>query len=218
LKEQLKKDDLAPALKADIEKRIAEREKQLLPIYLQVALQFADMHDTPVRMQEKGVIQDVVPWRTARTFLYWRLHRLILTHRVKVDILKIKPNLSDGQIESMLRRWFVEERGTVEGYLWEDNKLVVQWLQSQMDENNTHSVIKDNIKCLKRDAALQEVQTVVSNNPDVALDALVHIMQQMTPGQRAEALRSLTSYDMLSPEEKTPIEPENHDDSENHSS
>lgn len=33
-----------------------EREEFLLPIYHQVAVQFADLHDTPGRMQEKGVI------------------------------------------------------------------------------------------------------------------------------------------------------------------
>lgn len=33
-----------------------EREEFLTPIYHQVAVQFADLHDTPGRMQEKGVI------------------------------------------------------------------------------------------------------------------------------------------------------------------
>lgn len=33
-----------------------EREEFLIPIYHQVAVQFADLHDTPGRMQEKGVI------------------------------------------------------------------------------------------------------------------------------------------------------------------
>ena len=36
--------------------KLKEREEFLLPIYHQVAVQFADLHDTPGRMQEKGVI------------------------------------------------------------------------------------------------------------------------------------------------------------------
>ena len=47
----------------------------LLP---QVAVQFADLHDTPARMTEKGVIRGVIPWEDARTVLYWRLRRRIL--------------------------------------------------------------------------------------------------------------------------------------------
>lgn len=39
-----------------IEKQLKEREEQLLPIYHQVAVMFADLHDTPGRMQEKGCI------------------------------------------------------------------------------------------------------------------------------------------------------------------
>lgn len=42
--------------KAAVEKVMADREKYLLPMYHQVAVHFADLHDTPERMQEKGVI------------------------------------------------------------------------------------------------------------------------------------------------------------------
>lgn len=40
----------------ELESKLKEREEFLLPIYHQVAVQFADLHDTPGRMQEKGVI------------------------------------------------------------------------------------------------------------------------------------------------------------------
>lgn len=40
----------------EFEGKLKEREEFLLPIYHQVAVQFADLHDTPGRMQEKGVI------------------------------------------------------------------------------------------------------------------------------------------------------------------
>jgi hypothetical protein len=41
----------------------------------QVAVAFADMHDTPTRMAAKGVLHGVVPWAKARPFLAWRLRR-----------------------------------------------------------------------------------------------------------------------------------------------
>lgn len=41
----------------EIEKKILERENFLLPMYHQVSVHFADLHDTPERMLEKGCIQ-----------------------------------------------------------------------------------------------------------------------------------------------------------------
>lgn len=40
----------------ELEKKIAEREAILLPMFHQVAVHFADLHDTPERMLEKGCI------------------------------------------------------------------------------------------------------------------------------------------------------------------
>lgn len=39
-----------------MEAQLRTREEFLLPIYHQVAIQFVDLHDTPGRMQEKGVV------------------------------------------------------------------------------------------------------------------------------------------------------------------
>ncbi len=43
--------------KEDLERQLAEREKYLLPLYQQAAVMFCDLHDTPGRMLEKGVIR-----------------------------------------------------------------------------------------------------------------------------------------------------------------
>jgi hypothetical protein len=66
-------------LKADgspgCEAAIRERERQLLPVYHQVAVQFAQMHDGPARMLSKRVLRGIVPWRAARAFFVARLKR-----------------------------------------------------------------------------------------------------------------------------------------------
>lgn len=46
-----------PEIRSALEKKITEHEQLLRPIYQQIAIQFADLHDTPERMLEKGVIQ-----------------------------------------------------------------------------------------------------------------------------------------------------------------
>lgn len=48
--------DLSDKECKELEAKLKAREEFLLPIYHQVAVQFVDLHDTPGRMQEKGVI------------------------------------------------------------------------------------------------------------------------------------------------------------------
>lgn len=48
--------ELSEGQRTELEKQLKAREERLLPMYYQVALRFADLHDTPGRMQEKGVI------------------------------------------------------------------------------------------------------------------------------------------------------------------
>jgi ABC-type phosphate transport system auxiliary subunit len=54
--ERLSSPQLNPDEKAELQKRLAARQDRLLPMYHQVAVQFADLHDTPGRMEEMGVI------------------------------------------------------------------------------------------------------------------------------------------------------------------
>ena len=74
----------------------------------------------------------------------------------------------------MLHRWFVEDQGAVnvcnalitaalfnhdviQAHLWEDNKAVVAWLQTQIDHSDSKSTLMDNIKTLQKDALSQQV-------------------------------------------------------------
>ncbi|PGH36120.1 acetyl-CoA carboxylase/biotin carboxylase [[Emmonsia] crescens] len=58
-----------------IKAKMTEREEQLLPVYMQIALQFADLHDRAGRMEAKGTIRQALQWKNARRFFYWRLRR-----------------------------------------------------------------------------------------------------------------------------------------------
>ncbi|KAL7986957.1 hypothetical protein Chor_005876 [Crotalus horridus] len=166
--------ELNPAERKDLEAKLKEREEFLIPIYHQVAVQFADLHDTPGRMQEKGVITDVLEWRTSRSFFYWRIRRLLLENLVKKKIHAANPELTDGQIQAMLRRWFVEVEGTVKAYLWDNNKDLVEWLEKQLVEE-------------------EGVRSVA--NPEIAMDSIVHMTQHISPTQRAEIVRILSTMD-----------------------
>ena len=56
-------------------KQQEERLKKLEPVYVQVATEFADLHDRPYRMLSTGVINGIIDWKRARHFLYWRFRR-----------------------------------------------------------------------------------------------------------------------------------------------
>lgn len=98
--------------KKTLEHELHERENSLSGMYHQVALSFADLHDTPVRMYEKSCIADIVPWRTSRQFFYWLLKRRLLENRVKNEIQRVTIlNKNDAEAASIIRRWFVEQSG-----------------------------------------------------------------------------------------------------------
>ncbi|NWI65043.1 ACACB carboxylase, partial [Todus mexicanus] len=172
------------------------REDLLLPMYYQVAVHFADLHDTPGRMQEKGVITDILEWKNARSFLYWRLRRLLLEEMVKAEVLKANSELSHIHIQSMLRRWFVGTEGAEKGYLWDNNQVVVEWLEKHMQEDDgTQSVIRENIKSLKRDYVLKHIRRLIQANPEVTVDCIIQMAQHITRAQKAQVAHLLSTVD-----------------------
>ncbi|XP_054628286.1 acetyl-CoA carboxylase isoform X2 [Dunckerocampus dactyliophorus] len=196
LVEKMASPDLSEGQCRELEVKLKAREEFLLPIYHQVAVQFADLHDTPGRMQEKGVITDILDWKNVRTFFYWRLRRLLLEQMVKYEILQANKDLSDGHMQSMLRRWFVETEGTVKAYLWDNNQAVVEWLERHWSrEDGTRAAIRENIKYLKRENALKHIRSLVEANPEVAMDCIIHMSQNITSSQRAKLSHLLTTMD-----------------------
>lgn len=139
----------------DLEARIEERTNKLKAVYHTVAINFADLHDTPERMLEKGCINEIVPWRRSRQYLYWRMRRLLLEDYFVGRILAAQDNLSVGQAQSMLRRWFVEDMGATEAYMWDSNDKIVDWLERQKDRE---SIIQRNIASVRKDAIVSQIQ------------------------------------------------------------
>jgi len=72
----------------ELRKEIENRERGLFPIYNKIALMFAMCHDTPQRMKDVGVINEVVPWTNSRRYFYWRLRRRLLINRAIDQMVK----------------------------------------------------------------------------------------------------------------------------------
>ncbi|CAG4978405.1 unnamed protein product [Colias eurytheme] len=159
------------------EKKVKAREKELAPVYHQIAVQFAGLHDTAERMLEKGCISDVVPWRKARCTLHWRLRRLLLQAAQERRV----EAAGQGAAAATLRRWFGEDRGEPHAHRWEhDNEAVCTWLEKQSADPD--SVLERNLRCVKRDAALR---------------AVAALLAELAPQARHELLRELAQLDPL---------------------
>lgn len=78
-------------------------------MYHIVAVHFADLQDTPVRLLEKGLLNDVIPWRDSRTWFYWRLRRLLIEDKFVKKILDISHSITWAAAQALLIEWFMEE-------------------------------------------------------------------------------------------------------------
>ncbi|KAL4525084.1 hypothetical protein Ndes2526A_g07171 [Nannochloris sp. 'desiccata'] len=85
---------------------IKSREAALMPVYHQVALAFAQMHDTPQRMMAKGVLRGVVPWMESRAFFSARLRRRMAEEALLRHIKAADSEVSRENAVFMLRSWF----------------------------------------------------------------------------------------------------------------
>lgn len=72
-----------------IMKDIKSREKALAPIYLQIAHEFADLHDRAGRMKAKGCISEVLDWKRSREFFFWRINRRLREDTIKKSISEV---------------------------------------------------------------------------------------------------------------------------------
>ncbi|KAH7934104.1 hypothetical protein HPB49_021584 [Dermacentor silvarum] len=111
------------------------------------------------------------------------------------DIQQVRPQVADGEMESMLRRWFVESMDSVKQYLWENDLAVGNWLQVQLHPKVERSLINDNIQCLRRDAAISQIKNMLQANPELIMDSAVHIIQQLTPQQHSDLLATIRTLE-----------------------
>lgn len=97
-----------------IDGQIKDRITALLPMYHIVAVHFADLQDTPVRLLEKGCLNDVIPWRESRKWFYWRLRRVLIEDQFVKKILDVNSNATFVDAKALLKEWFMEANKAVD--------------------------------------------------------------------------------------------------------
>jgi len=100
---------------------IKARENLLAPMYMQVAHEFADLHDRSGRMLAKGVIRAKVEWPDARKYFHGRL-----TRRLAVDRLAAGAGVEAAEVEARLSK-ACEGKGVD----WEDDVAVSAFIAKE---------------------------------------------------------------------------------------
>lgn len=183
------KSSASEEVKNQLELDLHDRREKLLPIYHQIAIQFADLHDTAGRMLEKGVVLDIVAWEGARKYFYWRLRRLIREGEVIEKIAEINPSLGVGQRKSMLRRWYLEQCDEWSNNQWSNNEGMTIWYENQI--STPSSVINTNLHSLKKLCAVDDILRVVNKCPEVSLDATMRLLPRLSSQQVVELKKTL---------------------------
>jgi len=170
-----------------LEKKLRDRENILGPIYRQISITFADLHDTPGRMLTKDVIQKVLEWKSCRKFFYWRLRRLL----AQDQIIKQMMSKSNDKIEykdtlKLLKEWFDEASLSNSSQSlfndkkfgeknWENNEFVALWLENRV--SNTESFITDKLDKFNHDNVLKNLKDIIENHTDIAIESIEHLTQ-----------------------------------------
>ncbi|RDW59903.1 putative acetyl-CoA carboxylase [Coleophoma cylindrospora] len=169
---------------SSIKNKMTAREQQLLPVYMQISLQFADLHDRAGRMKAKNVIREELKWREARRFFYWRVRR-----RVNEEyILKRMSTASKSAMNSRARNLETLAAWTgIPSFATADHE-VATWY-----EENRKSV-HEKIEALKADGIAYDVASLLRSNGKGGLKGVQQVLSMLPAAEREEALKFLSSH------------------------
>lgn len=176
---KLQSSDISDTEKAEITKKLNDRHYHLMPIYKQVSIQFADLHDRSNRMVAKGVIRKELEWREARRFFFWRVRRRLNEEYL---IKRISEQVTDStRLERVARlnSWLPSTLNT------KNDREVALWIE----EN--HKNLESQIKKLKGDAVKQKLARLFKIDPKHTAEGLAEIMSLLPAKQKEKILKGL---------------------------
>lgn len=190
LKKQAAEKDLSKEQLEDLKTKMTTREKQLLPIYAQISIQFADLHDRAGRMKAKGTIRETIEWKNARRFFYWRARRrlnedYILKRMVATSGLKTTDANSTAAIEArqehlrMLAAWSGIPKFS------RSDREVVTWYEENA------KTISSKVEQMKAEAVSQQMAELMSSDKAAALKGLKELLHTIPVGEREEIMKYL---------------------------
>ena len=187
LKKQLAEEGKTDEEKAALKVQIEAREQELLPVYQQISIQFADLHDRTGRMKAKGVIRKALDWRRARQYFYWRVRRRLCEEYTfrKIVAATNSASMSRDQMYSLVKQWFTNDNETAD--FENADELVSEWFEKRA------SVIDQRISKLKSDATKEQIVSLGNADQEAVIEGFSQLIENLSEDARAEILRKLTA-------------------------
>jgi acetyl-CoA carboxylase/biotin carboxylase 1 len=192
LKKQLNDKSLPAETVQEVKSKMVAREKQLLPVYSQIAVQYADLHDRAGRMKAKGVIRDELEFVNARRFFYWRLRRRLneeyILKRMAASALAAPGSAHSSpakvsELRAHNQRLLKSWSGIVN---WEkDDRAVTEWYETE------RKAIGEKVDALKADKLAAEVAGLVRNNMKAGWKGVREVLRVMPVEEREQLLKYL---------------------------
>ncbi|KAM1551703.1 hypothetical protein ACFXTH_043944 [Malus domestica] len=165
-----------------LQHQIRSREKQLLPVYTQIATRFAELHDTSLRMAAKGVIREVLDWNSCRAFFYKRLRRRISEESlIKTVRDAAGEQLSHKSATDLIQNWFLSS--DIPGCkkdAWVDDEIFFRWKESPKN-------YEDKLNELRVQKVLLQLANIGDSISDLQAlpQGLAALLSKVEPSSRA---------------------------------
>ncbi|XP_074264154.1 acetyl-CoA carboxylase 1-like [Silene latifolia] len=171
-----------------LNQQIKAREKQLLPVYTQIATKFAELHDTSLRMAAKEVIKEVLDWRNSRSFFYKRLYRRV----VEGTLVKTVKDAAGEQLShkcamDLIKKWFSESDIVGERTnAWADDEAFFKW-------KDTPANYEERLQELRVEKVTHQFSNIGNSVSDLKAlpQGLAALLQEMEPSSRAQLVDDL---------------------------
>ncbi|KAF5178012.1 Acetyl-coa carboxylase [Thalictrum thalictroides] len=177
-----------PGVVEALKVQIRSREKQLLPVYTQIATRFAELHDTSLRMASKGVIKEVVDWKNSRSFFYKRLNRRV----AEGSLVKVVRNAAGDQLShklamDLIKKWFLDTKPTEVGEsAWLDDADFFNWKDNPMN-------YEEQLQELRVQKILLQLSSIGESTSDLRAlpQGLAGLLSKVEPSSREQLVEEL---------------------------
>ncbi|KAJ9194947.1 hypothetical protein DTO021D3_753 [Paecilomyces variotii] len=206
LRRSLQDTSLSKEQLSEIKAKMAEREEQLLPVYQQIALQFADLHDRAGRMEAKGTIRQALRWKEARRFFYWRLRRRLSEELILKRMIAAAPSAvpqtsgalpadasvaptqnNSGSARETHLRTLKSWTGLLDSEFDRNDRQVAQWYE------DNKKLVQAKIESLKSENVAYDVAQLLMGNKDGGLRGVQQVLSMLPVEERESVLKYLAS-------------------------
>lgn len=163
---------------SQVSAKLVARERLLMPIYAQVSVQFADLHDRSGRMLAKGVIRKEIDWPSARRFFFWRLRRRLNEEYLLKMIGEVINTNSKLEKVARLKSWMP----TVD---YDDDEAVSSYIESN------HSKLQERIEELKVEKSRNDLYALLKEDSSSAAAAIKEYISSLPEEEKNKLVQNL---------------------------